>query len=41
MGERPPKHRLHYNCVNDVAAYQEGLRRKYKRINPAKEDGDE
>ena len=41
MRKRPPKHRLHYNCVNDVAAYREDLRRQYKRINPAKEDGDE
>ncbi len=41
LRERLPKHRLHYNSINDLAAYRENLRREYKRLNPGSEDRDE
>ena len=36
LRERLPKHRLHYNSMNDLAAYRENLRLEYKRLNPAR-----
>ena len=41
LREKLPKHRLHYNSINDLAAYRENLRQEYKRLNPADEDSDE
>ena len=41
LRERLPKHRLHYNSINDLAAYREDLRQEYKRLHPGSESGDE
>ena len=41
LRKKLPKHRLHYNSINDLAAYREELRGEYKRLNPASGEADD